>query len=203
MLLGRMHAELGWSTTALHVALGVLSSKGSSHLHRNMHADLNGDKPKTRNDSAAENKVVFQDTSEEVVMLLNHAYGGTRFQVDSPNLYPCLKMAWKYDMPRLLDACHDYLDTLDLVDSNATGWLREAPSYKLPRFTKRCVEYAAGHLQSIIANRWCYDSTWQQRFAKALGCQIEANAVEPGTISHQLFCTFASRSYRRKLICMI
>jgi hypothetical protein len=83
--------------------------------------------------------------------VLNHAYAGSEFHLDPNDIDGSLRLARKYDMPRILKACLDYLDKVRLSVKNLPAWLEAAPDYEVPLFTERCMKYAAGHLESIIS----------------------------------------------------
>lgn len=118
-----------------------------------MFADLQGG-VKTRGAKADVEPVTLEETSKEIILLINHVYAGPHYQVTPSDMFSGLWLAKKYDMPRLGEACRAYLDGVHLVEHNTPGWLAVAPGYEVARFTKRCVEYAAGALQSIIDYRY-------------------------------------------------
>jgi hypothetical protein len=124
----------------------------SSEVFANMFADLQGG-VKTRGAKADVEPVTLEETSKEIILLINHVYAGPHYQVTPSDMFSGLWLAKKYDMPRLGEACRAYLDGVHLGEQNTPGWLAVAPGYEVARFTKRCVEYAAGALQGIIDYR--------------------------------------------------
>ena len=122
-------------------------------MRRNMFADLEGG-VKTRGAKTDGDPLAIEEKGFEIVMLLNHVYAGSQYKITPKNIGTCLRLGVKYEVPGLMDACHAYLDNLELVVGNLPGWLAVAPGYGLARFTTRCVDFAAGNLQSIIDQRY-------------------------------------------------
>jgi hypothetical protein len=122
---------------------------------RNMFADLDGG-VKTGEAKEDGGPVALEEDSCEVVMLLNHVYAGAQWKLLTEHIGGCLRLAAKYDLPRLLEACHTYLQTAPrLKVSNLPAWLEAACDYQVPSFTAQCVDFAAGNLQGIIDYRYC------------------------------------------------
>jgi hypothetical protein len=121
-------------------------------VRRNMFADLEGG-VKTRGAKTDGDRLAIEEKGFEIVMLLNHVYAGSQYKITPDNIATCLRLGAKYEVPGLTDACHAWLDRLELGTSTLPGWLSVAPGYGLARFTTRCVEFAACNLQTIINQR--------------------------------------------------
>ena len=121
-------------------------------MRRNMFADLEGG-VKTRGAKTDGDPLAIAEKGFEIVMLLNHVYAGSHYKITPDNIATCLRLGAKYEVPGLMDACHAWLDSLELGTRHLPGWLSVAPGYGLARFTTRCVEFAAHNLQSIINQR--------------------------------------------------
>lgn len=112
-------------------------------LRRKMFADL----------SADERSLQVEETAEEVICLLNHSYAWLKYPITAKNVTPCVNLAAKYDMPRLQDACEDYLRNVNLAASTLPAYLAVALDYRIAFFTERCLVFAAARLQQIIDDR--------------------------------------------------
>lgn len=98
-------------------------------------------------------RIPVTETTEEFAGLLNHAYGGDQFRITAENIDLSLKLAAKYDMPRLQHACDEHIGNLELTIESLPGWINTASKYDIPDLLERCKDFAAKRLQQIIANR--------------------------------------------------
>lgn len=93
--------------------------------------------------------IQLEESAAEITCLLNHAYAGHKYTVTPDNILPCLKMAHKFDIPRLREACEAYLGHLELSAGTVPLWIDIAGAYDLSGFMDRCINFAAQHLDAI------------------------------------------------------
>jgi hypothetical protein len=95
--------------------------------------------------------IKLEDSLAEAFCIVNHAYGGHEFVIDTDNLLDCSRMAKKYDMPRLQRILDAFVEQIKLADDNLPDWMAVAHGDpELPELQQRCVEFAAKHLQSVL-----------------------------------------------------
>ena len=98
--------------------------------------------------------VNLSDSPARVACIVNHIYGGGAYVLTSDNLLDCTCMADKYDMPQLQQAVQTYVQHLQLTVDNVPSFMAIAhESPFLWDLKKRCIEFAARRLQTILEVR--------------------------------------------------
>lgn len=123
--------------------------------------------------SADQQCIQLEESAAEIACLLNYAYAGHKYTVTPDNILPCLKMAHKFDITRLREACEAYLVHLELSVGTVPFWIDIAGAYGLSGLMDCCVKFAAEHLDAI-STMWNKRTFPPRNFLESLPSAVRA-----------------------------